>query len=393
MQPIRQFLARFPKLPPWLWDSILFPFLLTRLTWLLVAYFAAGNLVPNPSYPTYSGRGYFLTRIFPLDIFTRWDSFYYLSIVKHGYRAAADITTTTSSIPFFPLYPYLVKSLGWLGLNLPDGFYILTGLLLSNLLFLAAAVLLHRLITGPLGFDETAAHRALTLLMVFPASFFFSSFYPESLFLFLVLAGFSFAQRDRWLPAALCAALLVLTRPQGVVAAAALAWFYMEKRAWKLRLIRADVLWFALAPIALLLHAAHLYQITARPLAFIDAQLAWGRNSGGVLNGLWVNINGPALDVFKIDLLLVSVFLLISLYLLWKWQVKAYGVFALLMCLMPLSTGSLVSVSRFLVVIFPVFILLGEKLSHRQGYTALRAVWFALQIVYFAAWVNYYWIA
>jgi hypothetical protein len=56
-------------------------------------------------------------------------------------------------------------------------------------------------------------------------------------------------------------------------------------------------------------------------------------------------------------------------------------------------TGLLVSVSRYMAIIFPVFILLGEKLHSRNAYDSLRAVWFALQIVYFAGWVNHYWIA
>lgn len=392
MNQIRKYLAIPGAQRGWIWKSILFPFLATRVIWELVAYYAAGNYSPNPSYLEYFKRGYFLTRIFPLDIFARWDSSWYLSIIKNGYQASSDLRTSYSNIAFFPLYPDLVKSLGWLGLHLPDGFYILVGVLLSNLLFLVSAILLYRLIIVHLGFEEETARRTLGLWFVFPTAFVFSSFYPESLFVFLALAGFAFALDEKWLPAAICAALGMLTRSQGVVLLIALGWLYMEKRGWQLREIRASIAWFGLAPAVLLLHFYYLYLKTGHVLAIFDAMAAWGRRQD-IFVTPWMNLTGPSLDVFKIDLVLGILFIACSIYLIWKWPLRAFGIFALFMCLMPLSTGLLVSLSRYLVVIFPVFILLGNRLRRVEWYEFLRAGWFALQIVYFAGWVNYYWIA
>ena len=393
MIQVRQFLEN-PHAPhDWFWKSILFPFLVTRSIWVLVAYFATGNYLSNPSYVTYVKRGYFLTRVFPLDIFARWDSRWYFSIIKDGYQASVNLKTAYSNMAFFPLYPYLVKSLGWFGLDLPNGYYILVGLILSNLCFLASAVLLYKLIIGPLGFRHATAQRTLGLLFVFPASFFFASFYPESLFLFLTLAAFTLALQEKWLLAGICMALAVLARPQGVVLAFALAWLYMEQRHWRLQDIRPNILWFALTPLALLLHFYSLYLKSGDFLAYFDATKAWGGVDAGIFQNPLQNLQGPSLDVFKIDFILIILFLICSIYMLWKWPVKAYGIFALIMCIMPLATGLLVSMSRELVVIFPIFILLGEKLKRREGYLFLQAAWFALQIIYFAGWVNYYWIA
>ena len=393
MNQVRQFF-NVPNAPRnWFWKSILFPFLVTRSLWVLVAYFVVGNYVPNPGYGTYFRRGYFLTSIFPLDIFARWDSRWYFSIIKDGYQSPAHWGISYTNMAFFPLYPYLVKSLGWFGLDLSNGYYILIGLLLSNLCFLASAALLYKLITGPLGFRHTAAQRALVLLIVFPVSFFLSSFYPESLFLFLTLAAFTLALQEKWLLTGICMALAVLARPQGVVLVFALAWLYMEKRHWRLQDIHANVLWFVLAPIALVLHFYTLYLISGHVFAYFDATAAWGGVNASIFQNSLQNLQGPSLDVFKIDLIFVIIFLGCSIYMLWKWPVKAYGVFALIMCIMPLATGLLVSISRELLVIFPIFILLGEKLKRREGYIFLTAIWFALQIIYFAGWVNYYWIA
>ncbi len=393
MQRLKQFFE-IPQAPHnWFWNVILFPFLVTRAIWILVAYFAYNNYLPNPSYMNYFKRGYFLTRIFPLDIFTRWDSKWYLSIIKTGYQASTNLRTTYSNLAFFPLYPYLVKSIGWLGVALPDGFYIFIGLLLSNLFFLISAVLLYRLTISSLGFDEDTARRTLTLLIVFPVSFFFSAFYPESLFLFLTLLGFTFALEEKWAWTGICAALLIVTKPTGIVPVFVLAWLYMEKKNWKLQNIRPSILWFLLAPIALLLHFYDLYLVSGHPLAFLDAMIAWGGIQPSAYLNPFQNLRGSGLDVFKIDLILTIMFFICSLYILWKWQIKAYGIFAVLMILLALSTGLLVSISRYLLVSFPIFIFLGNKLKRSEWFDMATAVFFALQVIYFAGWVNYYWIA
>ena len=393
IRPIKQFFTIPNATDNWWWNAILFPFLVTRTVWILIAYFAYGNYAVNPTYQKYFERGYFLTKYFILDIFARWDANWYFSIIKNGYQPSADLTKYYSNMAFFPLYPYLVKSLGWLGLDLPNAYYIAVGLLLSNVLFILAMMLLYRLIIMEMGFGEDAAKRTLGLLFVFPAGFFFSSFYTESLFLFIALAGFTFALQEKWLWTGIFAALGVLTRSQGVGLLIALAWLYMEKRNWHLREIRASALWFALAPLALLAHFYYLYLKSGQVFAIFEAMSAWGRISTYNLADPFRNLRSPSLDVFKIDLMFFLLFLICSLYILWKWPFKAYGIFALLMCVLPVYTGLLVSVSRYMAIIFPVFILLGEKLKNRNGYTALQAVWFALQVLYFAGWVNYYWIA
>ena len=369
MNRIKQFFE-IPQAPRnWFWSVILFPFLVTRAIWILVAYFAYNNYQPNPSYLRYIKQGYFLTHIFPLDIFARWDSKWYFSILKTGYQPSANLKTLYSNLAFFPLYPYLVKSVAWLGVQLPDGLYIFLGLLLSNLCFLASAALLYRLMISSLGFDQDTARRTLTLLIVFPVSFFFSAFYPESLFLVSDTARFYICTgRDNGHGPESVAALVIVTKPTGIVPVFALAWLYMEKKQWKWQNIRPSILWFLLAPIALLLHFYDLYLVSGHPFAFLDAMTAWGGIQPSAYLNPFQNLAGPALDVFKIDLVLTILFFICSLYILWKWPIKAYGIFALLMILLALSTGLLVSISRYLLVSFPIFILLGEKLKRREWY-------------------------
>jgi Gpi18-like mannosyltransferase len=376
----------------WFWKAILFPFLTTRLCWVLVAYYAVGNYLPNPTYQRYVTRGFFLTHIFPIDIFTRWDAGAYFSILSQGYHPSSDLRTVFSNIAFFPLYPYLVKSFGWLGLSLPDGFYVAFGVLLSNLFYIAAAVLLYRLIIHEFGFSVQTATRTLGLLIVFPTSFIFSSFYTESLFLFITILGLTFAFQNKWGLAALMAFFALLTRSQGLVVWGALCLLYLERKNWNLKQIKPDVAWLFLAPIGLLAHLYSLYKLTGEPLAPFVAMTAWGRANSSIIANLRENLASPFLDIYKIDLVLTIIFIAASIYILWKWPIKSIGLLSLALSVMPIASGLLVSVSRYLLLVFPVFILFGEKLHKPQVYDLVRTICFSLQIIYFAGWVNYYWI-
>lgn len=380
----------------WFWEVVLLPFLVTRAAWVLAAAFARGTLQPNPTYARYFEQGGMLTRVFLLDIFAHWDAKHYLGIIENGYMAGSDFTGSYSNSAFFPLYPYLVKGIGWLGIHLLTGLYLLGGILLSNLCFLAAMALLRRLALGSFGLSEAAVRRAVLLIMVFPTSFIFSSFYPESLFLMLALLGFTAAFERRWWLAGLAAGLASVTRVQGLLVVFALLLIYLQQRGWDPRKIRADVLWFLSVPALLGAHLAHLARLTGTPLAPLLAQQAWKRNTYGLLEGLRLQLEAPALDVFKIDGLMVLLFFTLGVILLLPRRSRipwTAGVFAILMCVVPVATGMLISATRFMAAVFPGFLLLGEQEPPRWWYRPLLALWFTLQILYFAAWANFYWVA
>jgi hypothetical protein len=386
-----------PKLPEyWAWNSIFLPFLLSRLVWELVGHFAHGTFAPNPNHPDlplYAERGYMMTPHLFLDIFTRWDSNWYFSIIQLGYQTSGELSRAFSNMAFLPLYPYLVKSLGWLGFDLPVSYYIMFGLLLSNLFFLLAAMLLYRFAVVDMELGAGAAHRSLILLFAFPTSFYFACFYTESLFLFLCLAAVTSALREKWMYAGTFAALGILTRPQGVALFIAISWLYMEKRRWNVRAIGLSVGWLALAPIALTAHFYYLYLQSGRVVAFFESISAWGRAVDISRTSLFWNLRKPLLDMPKFDLFFLTIFLSASLYLFWRSSIRANGVLAVLMCLMPICSGMLTGFSRYALLVFPVFLLFGEKLRNQSIFLSAVTISFAMQIVFFVGWVNYYWIA
>ncbi len=377
----------------WIWQHLLFPFITSRLVLMLVAWFGH-YFTANPGYSHYIQQGYFLSPFFPIDIWSQWDSIWYLSIVKNGYVPSANLTTTYSNLAFFPLFPDLVRLV-----TMPfhikassASLYLAVGLLISNLLFLAAAYLLYKMVVQLLH-DEGIAQRTLLLLIAFPAGFFFSTFYPESLFLFLAVALFYAGLRKSWLLAALCGGLAAITRPQGILLALPLAWLYMEARSWKLRAIRLDAVSFLLFPAFLAGHLIYLYSITGDWLALIHAQAAWGRFGQLYLGNLIQQLSSVYRYPFRVDLGLYLVFIGATIYALFKMPSKAFGISALVLLAMPLLSGLWFSLSRYLVTIFPVFIVLGWVTRRRELYILLLAVFIAIQVLYFLGWTSYYFIA
>jgi hypothetical protein len=87
------------------------------------------------------------------------------------------------------------------------------------------------------------------------------------------------------------------------------------------------------------------------------------------------------------------VFIAAAIYALFKFPSKAFGVSALAMLILPPLTGSWASLSRYLVTIFPVFIVLGWATRKRELYILMLAFFIALQALYFFGWTSYYFIA
>ena len=373
---------------------IFFPFLVSRLGIFLAGWFAQDNFVVNPTYVRFAQRGFYITRYFWLDMWSHWDGNAYLSIVQRGYEFPESLSQDYSNVAFFPLYPYLVRALAWLvpgGLS-SEGLIVLLGLMLSNVCFLAAAWMLYRMALDATG-DEVGARRSVELLIVFPASFFFSCFYPEGLFLALTTGVFWMALQKKWLAASILGALAAVTRGQGIAIAAPLVWLYMEAHRWRLKDIRPDILWLGLLPVGLLAHLFYGYLVSGDFLAPMHAQAAWGRWTGDWWNNLQLQLNGPGLDPFKLDFVLLILFLILTLMMFRKPSLRAYSIYSLLLLALPVATALFVSISRYLAIIFPVFLYLGHILTEERSYRLVCTVSFALQVVYFVGFVNYYWIA
>ena len=343
------------------------------------------------------------------DVWARWDSVWLLRIAEHGYDSATD-----GAAAFFPLYP---ASVGLLG-RVFGGHYLVAGIVVSLACSLAAFALLHRLALLKLG--ESDARRTVLYLAVFPMTLFLQAVYSESLFLLLCVAAFLLAERRRWLLVGLVVGLALLTRLWGVAllpSVALLAW-------------RAPARWRALAGLlpAPLIFAAYPLWLEAKTgdgLAFAHAQELWHRrvSPAGPFGGLWdglragwagleqlatgsrthaywsgapdaeplhaaaVNLEGLAFLVLFVALTVVA----------WRRLGAAYGLFALVSIAIPLSVPSsrwpLLSLPRFGLVIFPLFLALAVVGRRPRAHTAIVTVSALLLGVVAVQWALWQWVA
>jgi Gpi18-like mannosyltransferase len=381
---------------PWIVSDVLAPLAITRLALLVVAWFSQ-YFVPNPDYPIKEAiqRGWQFSPYKLLDVWARWDTGWYLSIVRQGYETG-NITSVQSNIVFFPLYPYLVRYATYVvPSNLrTSGMLLLTGVLLSNIFFLITLVLLYKLVIG-LFHDQGTARRSIWYLLLFPTSFFFSCFYTEATFLLLCVGAFYAALRDKWAIASLLGCLLALSRPLGVLIVVPLAWIYLEKLCWKFTKIRKDIVWFVFIPIGLFAFLLYAYSLTGDFFAPFHAQAAWGRRN---ITLPWQTILQPkGLEyiyyVTRIDQVIVTGFIVATLLSFFLLPSASYGIFSILMIIVPLLTGSLQSQSRFLAVVFPAFIVMALAGKWRRVDQITTVTSLSLQVLFFAGWARFYWIA
>ena len=328
----------------------------------------------------------------------RWDAIHYLDIARHGYTAANTV--------FYPLYPLLMRIVSALTGSLP-----LAGGLVSLCAFVVALWLLARVTEDELG--PRAARATVVLLAFAPLAFFFTAVYTESLFLALSLGCFHAARRDRWGLACGLGTLAALTRVTGVLLILPLAWMAWDARSARWRRLLA----LAVIPGALLGYSAFLGLHGLDPLGPIKGEAVFGRVSAGPLGavllalrsaagGLWLltagpesiygpTIHGPlSIGAESIELFLILCGALWALRAAWRRLSRplvAYAVAALAMCLWSPTLGQpLVSFDRYLLTIFPLWMVAGAWLSERESVrilvTAVSAALLGFYTFQFATW-------
>src|SRR4051794_36431943 len=302
----------------------------------------------------------------------RWDAVWYLAIANDGYGHEVQRGA------FFPLYPALVKGGGAI-LGSP----VVAGMLVSLVAFFAALVLLHRLTALELGAE--AARGAVWCLACFPMAFFLSAVYSEALFLALSLGAVYAARTEHWAWAGALAALGAATRSAGILLVVPLVLLHGRAHGWRWR---SSLAWLGLAPLGLAAFSGVLALAGDDPLTPFHAQDLWFRHFAGPFVGAWDGtraawdgarqlVAGPharvyfpeaAGDVMAVSRqnLMLFAFLALAgpaLVGVARRLPLAYVAYCLVALALPLSypvtPQPLMSLPRFLLVLFPLFMWLG----------------------------------
>jgi hypothetical protein len=293
----------------------------------------------------------------------RWDSGWYLGIVRFGYEY---IPGQPSSVAFFPLFPLLIS----VSDRLLPGSDVLAALVVVHLALIAALVYIYQLVRIDL--SERVAWRSVLFLLLFPTAFFFSAVYTESLFLLGLAGGLYHARRGQWVRAGLFGAVASATKIAGFVMVPVLLLEVLRRRPFTRRELR-PLLAPALAASGGLAYFAWLQWRYGDFRVFFEIERAWHRQSlhPVMLMGI-ERLLGSTDALFYyppnslplrtpfllLDTTLVWLFVAAGIYL-WARFRPSYGALVLGLTLMPALSGSPQSINRYVVVAFPAFILLG----------------------------------
>jgi hypothetical protein len=372
-----------------------------------------------------------------LDLPFRWDTEWYVSLARDGYRWDGE-PGVLENIAFFPAYPLALRAVAW-ATGAADSIvrWNWTGVVFSTLLLVTALWYLSRL--GALLADASTGYRAALLCAVYPWSIYFGLPYTESLFLLACCAATYRYLCGRHVEAFAWGLVAGLTRPNGVVLALLLGMLWMRDvyrlfgpqlalsltffsrahspfvgrgaSAERIRMEGTTLVvpernttflvpernaamseshpWSLLrsalpicAPIlGVMMYSAYVHGVTGDPLTWLRVQEAWGRHS---MDPVFV------LSRFAADLIASPIALarehpykfangvtgLLALALVIPVGRRlgwAYAAFVLLGVLMPVAGGGLASLGRYTAILFPIFLYLAH-LSQRPVFISLVAL-------------------
>ncbi len=309
-----------------------------------------------------------------------WDTSWYTDIAQRGYawRKAAG----TSPAAFFPLYPLLIRAF----VTVSHRSYLTAALVISNLAFFAALIYLWRLTVLEAG--REVAGRTILYIAIFPTALFFFAGYTESLFLFLTVACFFHLRREEWLLAGIFGALASATRVTGVLLVLPLLYEYARSRDFDYRRVDFNVIAVLLVPAGLLAFMLYLNGTVGDALAFTHNQAAWQKVFtwklwSGILESIRqivsVQPRASFYQAHNIINLGIGLLFLVWSYFAARRLPTAYGLYLAAFWLVTLASPALaggypvplISLSRYVLSLFPVFIymaMLGQRRSFHDAY-------------------------
>lgn len=293
-------------------------------------------------------------------IWERWDACWYVKIAAFGY----DVEPGTDATAFFPLLPILMRAAG----PLLGGNLVLAGVLIPSAALVLALWGIHRTVSRDFG--EQVADRAALYVAIFPTALFFFAPYTESLYLAAAVWSFDLARTGRWGPAGILAFLTGLTRPVGALLSLPLLWSAVTQ--WRRGTRPLLALPAVLAPV-LALAAFSAYSLQATGETPLDAQRRWWGSP--TLNwpwelvqasAAWIARTGSALQALDLAILLGA----IALFVVGLWRLPLeYTLFSapqLLIASTRILPTPLTSTTRYLGVVFPLFVVLALVTERRR---------------------------
>lgn len=320
-------------------------------------------IVWNIAIRIFAALGYFILpeRFAPLDFianfwktnfmfwsFANFDGEHYLSIAKFGYQ----IRSGFPQYAFFPLLPSLIHLVA-----IVTNDYFLSGMIVTQLSLYLAIVYISKWM------HELRLPDIRLLLLVSSGAVFLASIYTEPLFIALAAMSMYFSEKKWWGSAIFATALATSTRINGVFLA---LFLFVKLLKSSKSLFIAGV--YSLASISGILgYMIYLQLKTGDFLSWFHAQGSWGKAVATSPLTTLISYFRAVTYQFQPDLVhLVVVFevlvTIVSIALFIRMLRKnlldiAYWLYLAFNLAMPIMTGSLGSMPRFFLTLFPLLVV------------------------------------
>jgi len=359
------------------------------LLWVLIinvfALFALNrfNLKADTAYNWISPESFHQEQSWNLiSLHARWDSSWYLDIAQNGYSMKEN-QWGLYNIVFFPLFPFLIKLTAFL----TAGNFVLAGWFLNIVFLFLALFYLFKLVKE--FHPEINPYLPVLLLLIFPTAFFLNAIYTESLFLFLSLAAFYYALKKKFLYAGIFGFFASITRVTGILLFIPLAWEYLKENCFKIKsFLSLKILPIFLIPLGTLGFFSYHYLKFGNFFLFFEVEKNWGR-AFTLQKGHFDFFSNPSVVNFCFDALFI-VFILTVIILVFKKLRVSYGLYMVATVVIALSSGTFMSIGRYILTLFPIYILLAsiKNQTVKQTWIFISILFLAMYTILF---VNNYW--
>ena len=316
-----------------------------------------------------------------LGIWERFDTLWYLRIAEHGYDLPAGVV-------FYPLYPWLIRSLS--GLTGPMAAALLISTVAAFFYFWGLLRIVRNEVEKHVRseFSNAQPLRTMMLAAVWPASFFFFAGYTEALAVALIVWCIGCARDERWALAAACAFAAGLTRSAGTlvfVPLAILAWRAPRQARWPV----------AIAPLGTLGYWFWLQQ-TGRVSAAAAYRTYWNTEVASPWTTLSLAIRSLA-EHFD-SLVMISLVALIFFFVAgvaarrrMRIEDRCFSAAVIVHLLLRLCWPPLLGAPRYLLPVYPAYLTIGkwaEKMQ-RARFVFLCGALFAFNLIWMLAFLNW----
>lgn len=292
-------------------------------------------------------------------IWANFDGVSYMEIARSGYHYP--------NYAYFPLYPFLIGVIR----NYTIFRSISAGLIVSHVSLFISLFFLYKI--ALLDFNKRIAIGSILFLFAFPTAFFYGAVYADALYLLLSLVSFYSARKQQWFLAGIFGYLASLTRLVGIVLffALLLEWYVQKNHRGKpfrfllKQLFREHAYFLFLIPLGIVSYGLYLQHNFGDFLLFQKAMKEWGQQQivfplQTAFRYIKIFITARKDIIYfvaMIEFISTITYLLLALYTFLKVRMS-YGLLMLLTLLISTFTGTFQSMPRYMLHLFPGFIVL-----------------------------------